>query len=328
MFTCEECNNEMIYCSGELRNPYLRHKAGNLCKSNGGESTQHKLCKKIIKESLENGNNFEVNKYCDCKSNIIEIKLNEGETINEEYREENNIYDLVILNGGEIRLVIEIYHTHKQKRERDFIELKTSEILSGNKSFNYKVYCDDCDPIKLRERFDYIGIQLEIISYSNDMIESCWDIAINGKCNVMKKYYHLENFKRDNILWNTFLEFQRCFKCLKTHNTLIYKPYCVECYKKIINTEDNDRKINLDQFKTDLRYIFNRLTLPSGEIKHFDLCKICNNHDCENLFYWNKAAKNRYKHICYSCLLETVRYDQNFILLYNEIKAIREKYIM
>lgn len=50
MFFCQDCRKVMIYCSGPIKGIYLRHKSGTLCKSNGGESTIHKLCKKIIKK--------------------------------------------------------------------------------------------------------------------------------------------------------------------------------------------------------------------------------------------------------------------------------------
>ena len=333
MFICENCNENMIYCSGPIKGSYLRHKSGSICKSNGGESTIHKLCKKIIKESLEKGNTLIINKICECDSIILNVKLEEGDKVIEEYRDDNNIYDLVIFNN-EIKLVIEIYHTHKQIRKRDFVELKTSEILTNTNNFTYNYQCNNCNSIKLRKRMNHYEKILGIISEEtiSETMKEIWQIAIDGKCNAMIKQYNTKNYKKDlcwdkNSFWNEFIRHQRCIKCLNNTKTSYFKPFCISCFKNV-NNEKEYCRMTLLQFQPRLRYIFNKLNIPSGIERNYDLCKICNKNYCNNLFYWNISDLNKYKHICYYCLYNSIKDDDNFKILYDEIKEIRSKYIL
>jgi len=140
-------------------------------------------------------------------------------------------------------------------------------------------------------------------------------------------FYYWEEFNNNNELWKKLINFQKCVKCLKTHETSMYKPYCSSCYIKVKYEDIEIQKIVLKQFQSPLRCIFNKLVLPSGEKKHFNLCKICNKNHCENLFYWNLSTTNKYKHVCYFCLFDSLKNNDQFMSILNQINEIRKQYL-
>lgn len=319
-FICEDCNSTLIYCCGTKVRPYLRHHQNQLCNSTGGESTRHKFAKYLIKEFLENGNTIHVRFSCDCSYPPVFIKLNEGDICITEYRKENEIYDIAILNDSKLVSVIEVYNKHKQKRAINFFEFRADDIINhlfeSHRLIDCKSECINCNRQNLRTEIEPLCYRLRIIeddsnSTNNDLlIDKMWEIAINGKTRPIVKIWCSEDFKNERNSWNKLISIGRCVKCLRRSTISYFKPYCSKCYFSIEFPEVG-RIVDLSEFKTPLRTIFNRIVkrLPCGNSYFYGMCKICNTYNSKNFFYWSLSDVNNYKHVCSMCLYSIVVED-------------------
>jgi hypothetical protein len=131
---CWDCEELLIHKHGDKNVPHYSHKSG----TSHGESWEHKLSKEILKIILFRYI-ININSICiTCGgewTNIINVV---GENIYDillEYRNQNEIYDLVVLSkeNNSIVYIFEVFHTHKQKRNiENCFEIKTRFKPSGN----------------------------------------------------------------------------------------------------------------------------------------------------------------------------------------------------
>lgn len=324
-YKCEDCGDKLIYCHGEIRRPYFRHYSKSTCSSGGGESNIHKLCKRYIYEYLWSGEIINVTNICGCKT-IIKLEI--GDFCFQEYKNDDEIYDLAITdNSGILKTIIEVFHTHKQDRIISFYEFRTNDIL---KDINNLQSCNECQ--KCYDEKKYLSLLKERIllkevnhncdndtCYDFGIIDKLWKIAFVGKCNSYSYYWKTEIKNKTNDYYS-LISLKRCVKCSCKFNNERFKLYCSSCYRIIIKDEDVI-EIDMKRFKEECRKLFNKIMiqLPCGKSKFYDKCKICNDLDCENFHTWWISDENKYKHICSKCLYDKLKLSDEYNTVYYKI---------
>ncbi len=325
-YICEDCGENMVYCHGEKRKPYLRHYPGSKCSSNGGESQIHKLCKNYICEHLFSGNYINVTNSCGCKE-IIRLEYNN--CIVQEYRNGNEIYDIAILDSKKsLKKIIEVYHTHRQFRSLYFYEFKTDEIINDIEnlvSYN-ESECLICKSNKrevlyLRDKLKFLDINPNCkSSHSFKIIGKLWEIALSGKTN---EYTISWKFETNNKDYYRLISLKRCVECLcklENQGIELYCMYCSTLNVPCIMNCNYTIKINMKQFQQECRLIFRKVmkTLDCGKDKYLGKCKTCNKNDSENFYTWWYDDENKYKYICCNCLYHKIK-GSNYNLIYEKV---------
>lgn len=157
-YACPDCNNEVIFCKGEIVKPYFRHKNDGSSKcsryDSPSESQIHKDVKVILQKHLEKRVPIVCNRTC--------IRCNEQETYNidvDEYSKivvehpfdfnnRKKIADIACVNISDntIDVIFEIMNTHKTEptaRPEPWFEIDAKEFLEHINSFirNRKLKC-------------------------------------------------------------------------------------------------------------------------------------------------------------------------------------------
>lgn len=141
-YICPECNKTLIFCNGEIRGRYFRHKVDNSCTyyNNPTETQIHKDAKSLLKSLIENKITitFIRNCYCCKQKEEFEIpEITETSSILLEYRFEYNglkIADVVYIDNKERVCIFEIYHTHKtfsEDRPEPWFEIDAEELIKS-----------------------------------------------------------------------------------------------------------------------------------------------------------------------------------------------------
>lgn len=181
-YKCPDCNKDLVFCNGQVRNPYFRHKkevsSGCTRYTNPGESVIHKEAKNLLKLILEKQRQICFIKRCrDCRKSCIRnvfvqahssVQLEYGFT----YGGSRRIADVACINGEHISFLVEICYTHRtcdkyrpepwfEVDARSFIELVNSdygdtlripcirgftcnECLNLHQTYKKKSNCDMC----------------------------------------------------------------------------------------------------------------------------------------------------------------------------------------
>lgn len=176
-YTCIDCRQILIPKKGnKIRWHYAHHSKDNYCT---GESWQHHFCKKFI---VENKNRISMIIICpDCGCETENIELDKYDIL-EEHRHDKYSYDCSMSLEGEIKGVIEIFHTHKTENEKInfihrnnlyFFEIETKQIIDmylENEQEEFGLYsmhktdCVQCEEKKermQRESLEKIAVEKE-----------------------------------------------------------------------------------------------------------------------------------------------------------------------
>jgi hypothetical protein len=128
-YKCNECGNRVILRKGEVRKPHFAHHSQtNTCSyyDHPSESQIHKDAKELMKKLITEKNKIQFVWECDYPpcyktlsninafSEVPTIAHKEGDEVVLEYRDPENrwIADVAVVNGGKVRYIIEIKHTH------------------------------------------------------------------------------------------------------------------------------------------------------------------------------------------------------------------------
>lgn len=128
-YKCNDCGNRVILRKGELRKPHFAHYSQtNTCSyyDHPSESQIHKDAKELMKKLLTDKAKLQFVWLCDYPpcyktpsdcyafSEVPTIVHKEGDEVILEYHGPENrwVADVAVVNGGEVRYIIEIKHTH------------------------------------------------------------------------------------------------------------------------------------------------------------------------------------------------------------------------
>ena len=140
------------------------------------------------------------------------------------------------------------------------------------------------------------------LNYLNEYIDNnklirLWNI--NGySCNCNKKNCDECNLKNNDInenklLWKELLNRKKCLYCKKKHDISYYKPFCLSCYKIIVNDEydeiieendeiiekyDNDGKIICSGYGECLTICIGGYTMKKSNYTCDSDCVLCGNY--------------------------------------------------
>jgi len=258
---CTECNNELVLKWGNKKIPHFSHFNKGKIKCNFNKETlQHKLSKELICELLNNKCIIKINIPCDnCFDNeVVDITLQDNENAYNEYKFENEIYDVAIVKNNQIIKVIEIYHTHYTHKRliNEWYELSTDNILNNigkNKLQDIKELKLNC--IRKRNKcnktncFNMFQIAKQL-QYGAHYFSNTETYEIKKAMTKREQpffWFSIEPFWKENnekppdnnFIWNIFLKRQQCLSCKTPENTKKFKPYCIKCWKLIIKGFDS-----------------------------------------------------------------------------------------
>jgi len=147
-YKCNDCGNRVILRKGELRKPHFAHYAQtNTCSyyDHPSESQIHKDAKELMKKLLTDKAKLEFVWPCDYPpcyktlsnvnafSEVPTIVYKEGDEVVLEYHGPENkwIADVAVVNGGEVRYIIEIKHTHRTNlgRPEPWFEIDATSFI-------------------------------------------------------------------------------------------------------------------------------------------------------------------------------------------------------
>lgn len=164
-YICCECNKELIFCQGNIRVHYFRHKVDNIdpCHyySKPSESQIHKDAKQQLKSVLEKKISITFIRVCRCckKKEEYEIpEMSESSSIVLEHRFEHDgikIADIAYLDNDELVCIFEICHTHKtssEHRPEPWFEINATALINTIDSHQNDIklscirdeLCDEC----------------------------------------------------------------------------------------------------------------------------------------------------------------------------------------
>lgn len=151
-YICPECNKDLVFCKGELRREYFRHK--NVINENctrfnkPSESDIHKDAKFLLKTLLENKTNISFLTKCYKCSKEEDYKIIYINTVNieteycMEYDERKIIPDVALLENNRVKYIFEIFHTHKTKNDNrpdPWFEINASNLLITANELNNSI---------------------------------------------------------------------------------------------------------------------------------------------------------------------------------------------
>ena len=140
-YKCELCNEQVILKRGKKIKPYFSHKNNTNCQktsNNSGESSVHMEAKSKLVEMLNNKYNIYIYWRCPkCKNHdrikmVNHIEYLDGDLAVTEFRRNNFIADIAMINDSNIKYIFEVYNTHKtvtETRPEPWFEIDANEIL-------------------------------------------------------------------------------------------------------------------------------------------------------------------------------------------------------
>ena len=140
-YKCPDCNQKVIPRKGNIRKHHFAHLNLSKCQyfEHPNESQQHKDAKFKLAERLKSKFKILINNSCPkCTSSSVldnyEYKYDDKDDVIIEYRDPNNRYvaDIAVLNGGKVKSIFEIMHTHKTTtnvRPEPWYEINTEDIF-------------------------------------------------------------------------------------------------------------------------------------------------------------------------------------------------------
>ena len=343
--TCEECKQELVLKWGEKNIPHFSHISNtkNKCKNNK-ESIYHKLSKELLFNLLKNNCLLKIKIKCkNCTDTVIkQLHLKKNQKIQLEYKYDNSIADIAILEDDKIIYIIEIYHTNlTRNRNYNWYEFEARDIIQlvGNNKLD-KIKEIELDCIRERQKCNkkYCLSMYDIaeeLQYGQYMFinDSYHEIkkAMN-KCHIPYFQYfdspiwYIEEEdkpKNNNLYWKIFLKRHKCLACCKNQDTSFGKPYCINCYKNIKKEKDCKFGIPNEKNLLNIEYYDNDNLLPDFEVERLRkkysflkninnlinnykdkeiLCDICNNNILTNSSEELIWWFGNYKCICFKCI--------------------------
>lgn len=250
---CNDCQQPLVLKWGDKNRPHFSH-IGNTsrstCKS-VGEGLFHIIAKQLIFELLNNKCILKIILHCK-KCNMLSydyIELLDDQRVELEYKYNNHIFDIAILENDNIIHVIEVLSTHKTQSRNDisWFEIKANDIIEtiGEKSINtYKKVELKCHRDRYCESpMCYSMIELaSLLGYGEFCFvnEHVYNIR-KAMCKCQQPYFEFYEeskydkfYEKHKLYWNLFLKRYRCMCCDNTKSTIkMHKPYCYNCWNDI-----------------------------------------------------------------------------------------------
>ncbi len=123
-YKCVECDEYVIIKKGSIRKHHFSHFSKSACEyfDRPNESQIHKDAKLRFARKLKRKTPIWIHVKCSdgCRTYVHVIQYKDGDEVVVEYREPSGKYiaDIAVLNGGSVRYIFEIRHTHKTVTQR------------------------------------------------------------------------------------------------------------------------------------------------------------------------------------------------------------------
>ena len=156
-YKCPECNNDVIFKKGKIKQPHFSHKKSNKpCHyyDRPSETQIHRNAKMLMKTLLDNKTSISFHRYCDyCeqKYNILNIDVYEDdcEAIIEykfNYNGSRKSADVALIENNNIKYIFEICHTNKTKEENrpePWVEIDAETLINNinQEQINIEIEC-------------------------------------------------------------------------------------------------------------------------------------------------------------------------------------------
>jgi hypothetical protein len=160
-YVCADCSQRVIFRRGEVRTPHFAHFVPTTkCtyyNTTAGESDSHKHAKFLLQEWIVARRPIcfvwgcqQQQAFGSCGTFVEHIlDYKDGDEVVLEYRSPtgNYIADIAVLNGNEVRYIIEVVHSHHTTtscRPEPWFEVKANDIHEGCHYGGEVVNLDDC----------------------------------------------------------------------------------------------------------------------------------------------------------------------------------------
>ena len=145
-YTCADCKQAVIIRKGSVRKHHFAHKTVSNCEyfEHPNESQQHKDAKLRLAQRLREKFPiaiFGICPNCSCSPggfDTIHHSYEDSDEVVVEYRDPSGKYvaDIAVLNGGKVKVIYEIKHTHQttsEVRPEPWYEITTDDIFETEK---------------------------------------------------------------------------------------------------------------------------------------------------------------------------------------------------
>ena len=156
-YKCPECNNDVIFKKGKIKQPHFSHKKSNKpCTyyDRPSETQIHKNAKMLMKTLLDNKTHISFYRhcnYCNEKYNILNIDIykDDCEAIIEykfNYNGSRKSADVALIENNNIKYIFEICHTNKTKvenRPEPWVEIDAETLINNmnQEQINNEIEC-------------------------------------------------------------------------------------------------------------------------------------------------------------------------------------------
>jgi hypothetical protein len=164
-YKCVDCDQYVVLRKGNVRKHHFAHKTLSKCQyfEHPNESQQHKDAKMKLAQRLRDKFPIEITNNCPkCFAGPAVLDMDkyiyeDNDEVVVEYRDPKNKYiaDIAVLNGGKVKTIWEIKHTHETTtnvRPEPWYEITTEDIFENetellnegneeNTFIGYSLYC-------------------------------------------------------------------------------------------------------------------------------------------------------------------------------------------
>jgi hypothetical protein len=263
-YKCIECNEKVKFCKGEINKPYFSHYPKSKCTyyEHPSESDIHKNAKYLLANLLESGIEIYFHRTPNCGFGkheyklINNIKYGKYDEVKIEYKNDNYIADVALLNGSKIKYIFEIFVTHKTEKERPepWYEIDGKKLIDycNNNVSPLRIECIRTNITKLC--YGPFCLEEECINKipiykTNDKCLICGKLIIKSiKIKDKERKFCFNCYEKD-IKYKKIRNFIYaipnkvkiiCFKCKEEGHILPKCPYTPKFSANEINYEDYD----------------------------------------------------------------------------------------
>jgi len=241
-FKCVDCEKKVILRKGEIRIPHFAHYSQtNTCTyfEHPSESQQHKDAKMKLAEWLTNNLVSSIfwtchkrngNYVCGAGDGNMEdtITYQDGDEVITEFRDPYNKYvaDIAVLNGGKVRYIFEIMHTHKTittVRPEPWYEISSESIFEV-----YKKNITDISLMCVRDNKRYRCSTCSACDES--WVKNLPTLTHKGGCETswtQEKPCIICNRDQYNPIWNNGRFRQICKICIANNKDKLKEKYTI-----------------------------------------------------------------------------------------------------
>jgi hypothetical protein len=205
LYKCPECNNNVIFKKGEIKQPHFSHKKSNCTYYKRPSETQiHLNAKMLMKTLLDNKTPISFYRncnYCNEKYNMLNVDVYEDncEAIIEykfNYNESRKSADVALIENNNIKYIFEICHTNKTKvenRPEPWVEIDAETLINN---MNQEQINNEIECIRYHKCERCISYELEQIQRNKEFVE----LTNMRNEEMIQRKYELDEKNRKKLL--------------------------------------------------------------------------------------------------------------------------------